>query len=296
MWVEACILIPVAPSGVIYFVFENLRGVFQMERVQTKMRRGEGGFTLVELAIVMIIIGLLITGVLKGQEMIANAQVSSTISQIKGYEAAINTFRDSYNAIPGDMANAGDRLPACDDLCAPTAADGNGVIGTAFDEDPGVEAEAFFIQMAAADLISGVNPASSSSGVWGESYPEAPIGGGFHVGYTSGSTGTDTNFPGLIGDAIPRRGHYVALVGTPDKQVRTTAGAAGEPPSTILTGTQAFRIDTKIDDGQAASGVVRGAGTDCESTVTPAGGVETGDGGYDGSTSTSDCVSYIRIN
>ena len=71
------------------------------------------GFTLVELAIVMIIIGLLIGGVLKGQELINNAQVTSTITSIKGLDAAINTFEDMFSSFPGDMANPQSRLPSC---------------------------------------------------------------------------------------------------------------------------------------------------------------------------------------
>ena len=64
------------------------------------------GFTLVELAIVMMIIGLLIAGVLKGQEMVQNARVTNTIKQINGYQAAFVGFQDKYSALPGDMVNS----------------------------------------------------------------------------------------------------------------------------------------------------------------------------------------------
>jgi prepilin-type N-terminal cleavage/methylation domain-containing protein len=60
-----------------------------------KHLRPQAGFTLVELAIVMIIIGLLIAGVLKGQALIANAQVTATVAQVKAIEAATSTFKGS---------------------------------------------------------------------------------------------------------------------------------------------------------------------------------------------------------
>jgi prepilin-type N-terminal cleavage/methylation domain-containing protein len=62
---------------------------------QTRQPASQAGFTLVELAIVMIIIGLLIAGVLKGQELIANARVTSTVAQVKAIDAAISTFKDT---------------------------------------------------------------------------------------------------------------------------------------------------------------------------------------------------------
>ena len=74
-------------------------------------RQREAGFTLVELAVVMIIIGLLIGGILKGQELIANAQITGTASSVKGIDAATTTFRDTYAAMPGDLTNASTRLP-----------------------------------------------------------------------------------------------------------------------------------------------------------------------------------------
>ena len=61
------------------------------------------GFTLVELSIVLVIIGLIVGGVLVGQDLIAAARIRSQLSQIDKYNIAVNTFRLKYNVLPGDM-------------------------------------------------------------------------------------------------------------------------------------------------------------------------------------------------
>ena len=74
--------------------------------------RQQAGFTLVELAIVMVIIGLLLAAVLKGSEMIANAKVKSAISQINSYSSGTYSYLDRYGYYPGDDPNADTRLNA----------------------------------------------------------------------------------------------------------------------------------------------------------------------------------------
>ncbi|MEE9421830.1 MAG: prepilin-type N-terminal cleavage/methylation domain-containing protein [Gammaproteobacteria bacterium] len=69
------------------------------------MKRQQG-FTLVEIAIVLVIIGLLLGGVLKGQEMIKSAKVKSQMQQMDGISAAFNTYYDKYGALPGKDAAA----------------------------------------------------------------------------------------------------------------------------------------------------------------------------------------------
>jgi prepilin-type N-terminal cleavage/methylation domain-containing protein len=75
-----------------------------------KNTRSQAGFTLVELAIVMIIIGLLIAGVLKGQQLIGNAKVTAQVAQFKAIDAATSTFKDMYASLPGDITNPNTRL------------------------------------------------------------------------------------------------------------------------------------------------------------------------------------------
>ena len=86
-------------------------------------QRNQQGFTLIEIAIVLVIIGLLLGGILKGQELITSARVRSLISQQDGIKAAFYGFQDRYRALPGDYASASTNI-----LMTTTGAnaDGNG--------------------------------------------------------------------------------------------------------------------------------------------------------------------------
>ena len=65
----------------------------------------KAGFTLIELSIVLVIIGLIVGGVLVGQDLIKAAEIRATIGQYEKYNAAINTFRTKFNGIQGDMVS-----------------------------------------------------------------------------------------------------------------------------------------------------------------------------------------------
>src|SRR4051794_40083656 len=70
------------------------------------MRKQQSGFTLIEIAIVLVIIGLLLGGVLKGQELITSARVRNLISVQDGIKAAFFGFQDRFRALPGDYTLA----------------------------------------------------------------------------------------------------------------------------------------------------------------------------------------------
>jgi prepilin-type N-terminal cleavage/methylation domain-containing protein len=223
-------------------------------------RQTERGFTLVELAIVLMIIGLLIGGILRGQELMENARVTSTIQQSKAYDGAVTTFRDAYSSLPGDIVAPGTRLANCTVTACTTAGNGDSIIGAALGSKTGTyssidasENRRFWLHLAVARLISGVDASGTATAAWGVMYPAARIGGGFHVVYTN-ITGT----PGVSG-------HFLVLRNGASGTA-TTAVNEGNGTSAISP-LRAAQIDRKLDDGLPDTGDVVGIGTTgCEGT------------------------------
>src|SRR5689334_4219528 len=91
----------------------------------TSIRKAQG-FTLVEIAIVLVIIGLLLGGILKGQEMINQAKIKNVVADFSGISAAYYGYQDRYRAIPGDDSGAAGRWTGA------TAGNGNGVVAGAY--------------------------------------------------------------------------------------------------------------------------------------------------------------------
>src|ERR1044072_3437205 len=116
------------------------------------MKKSHKGFTLVQIAIVLVIIGLLLGGILKGQEMITQAKIKNVIADVTGVSAAMYGYQDRYRALPGDDTGAG-RWRA-----APAAApaNGNGVIeGTDGSANAADESRNFWDHLRRAGFVGG---------------------------------------------------------------------------------------------------------------------------------------------
>jgi prepilin-type N-terminal cleavage/methylation domain-containing protein len=233
-------------------------------------RQSEKGFTLVELAVVMIIIGLLIGGILKGQELIANAQIAASVAEFKGVDAAASTFRDSYNALPGDITNPATRLPNCAAAPCSTVGDGDNTLETT----PVVaaaanEAQRFWVHLNAADLLGGVDGTATLA--FGQGLPSASVGGGMVMGTHPGGAALGLN-------AQARNGTYISL--RPSVAAANNAAGAG-----VISPSQAGRIDRKMDDGSPTTGSVFGAAlASCGANQN-----------YAEQVPASDCNLYIRV-
>ena len=108
------------------------------------------GFTLIELAIVLVIIGLLLGGVLKGQELINSAKVKNMASDFRNVQVQIYSYQDKFRALPGDdkaaSANVG--------VDAGTNGDGDGVIAGAWNASSG-QSFNFWLHIRKAGLATG---------------------------------------------------------------------------------------------------------------------------------------------
>jgi prepilin-type N-terminal cleavage/methylation domain-containing protein len=199
------------------------------------------GFTLVELAIVLMIIGLLIGGILKGQELITNARIASSQTQVKAISAALITFQDSYGVLPGDITNPGTRLPSCATSFCTMAGNGNGMIGTVsnYHND---ELNASWLHMNAAGLLSGINAdaswTSASTGFFVATapMPKFKMAGRVQMLYL----GANWNYLAQLSNSA---GYYLHSIANVDDEPTIQCGLIA-------------RYDIKFDDGLPNTGSV----------------------------------------
>lgn len=110
------------------------------------------GFTLVELSIVIVIIGLIVSAVTAGSSLIKSTKIKMSVNQIEKFRMIINTFQAQYNALPGDITNASSYWPGCDPTPANCNGNGDGYIAHWDTQAEGYRA---WQQLVAAKLLEG---------------------------------------------------------------------------------------------------------------------------------------------
>jgi prepilin-type N-terminal cleavage/methylation domain-containing protein len=213
------------------------------------------GFSLVELSIVLVILGLLTGGILTGQNLIRAAELRSIVSDFQRYQTATQTFRDKYFAMPGDMSNAEDFWGAMSSGTCPSATggvgtetcngDGNGHLDDASAASVSGEEFTYWQHMANAGMIEGTYTGIAGSGgvnhdIPGENSPPSKVtNAAFGVDYRDGTSGSTSDFP--------LQGHRIWF------------GAAkpnNHPNAAALLPEEAWNIDKKLDDGQPGKGKI----------------------------------------
>jgi prepilin-type N-terminal cleavage/methylation domain-containing protein len=120
------------------------------------MRRQQSGFTLVEIAIVLVIIGLLLGGILKGQELINSAKVKNLANDFRVIPTYIYAYQDKFKALPGDDPQAATHITGATVATTPAGKQGNGVIdGTWNSTNAGDESALFWQHVRLANLAAG---------------------------------------------------------------------------------------------------------------------------------------------
>lgn len=220
-------------------------------------------FSLVELSIVLVILGLLTGGILAGQSLIRAAEIRSIPEQYSRIAAAIFTFRDKYRAIPGDMPNATQFWGVANadpSLCTTTnsrtlsdpkqTCDGNGDGRASQNASTAIyERFRFWQHLANAGLIEGSYSGIADSGSTSDATPgfNAPAGKLSNSGFSQQYQYTVPT--ALMGTEIPWK-HIIYYGG--DRSTGNTFGP-------ILTPAEAWSIDTKLDDGKPGYGNTQAA-------------------------------------
>jgi prepilin-type N-terminal cleavage/methylation domain-containing protein len=225
------------------------------------------GFTLIELSLVLVIVGLLIGAILVGRNLIHAAELQSTSKDIQHYKMAVAHFKDKYLALPGDMRNATDFWGVAagtgsDSICKETGSqtrtcngNGDGYIG----RDAGASNFEWFRAMqhlANAGLIKGnytgvgANSSGAQSGcILGENCPDTALNDAAIQIRSEYAANSDPNY-------YNRPEGNVMLLGS------TNIGsvARNNPEGAAFTTEEAWNIDSKFDDGKPGTGFFLSSG------------------------------------
>ncbi|MDP2324712.1 MAG: prepilin-type N-terminal cleavage/methylation domain-containing protein [Gammaproteobacteria bacterium] len=191
------------------------------------MRHKQMGFTLVEIAIVLVIIGLLLGGVLKGQELVNSAKVKNLANDFRNISTFVYAYQDKYRALPGDDSAVANHVNGGVAATTPAAGLANGRINGAWNTTTVTDESALFWQhVRLAGLATGTTTVGDLS--LGDEYVPKNADGG-RIGVTG-----DAVFTG----ATPWAANFFIC-------------------SSNIQGRFARQIDTTIDDGNTTTGTVK---------------------------------------
>ncbi len=230
----------------------------------------EAGFTLIEMSIVLVIIGLIVGGILTGQELIRNAGIRATIGQLEKYNTAAYTFRNKYGSLPGDITSSQAAAFGFYNVTGASAGtqscgDGNGFVqgysgsnrqdGASF----GGEIAMFFLQLSQAGLIDGM---------YGAGGADVKITGATTTGGSTNSLPfvNVTTPGGTIGELLPAaklgKGNFFTIGSVNGNNYFILTGVtsidtdANVTSTNNLTPNDGYNIDVKIDNGLPSTGRV----------------------------------------
>lgn len=222
-------------------------------------------FSLVELSIVLVILGLLTGGVLSGQSLIRAAELRTVTAEYQRYVTAIQTFRGQYMALPGDMREATRfwRLQQSGGGCATYASaasgspgvcdgDGNGQIRSATAANAAGEELQVWRHLAAAGLIEGRY--SGLSGTQGVRHHQIAGDGANAPASKLANSGWSAIYAPITAGS---EYHFAPTGGGYENMFHFGAATEDQPPwGPNLTPEEAWNIDVKLDDGKPAYGKV----------------------------------------
>ena len=204
----------------------------------------QSGFTLVEIAIVLVVIGLLLGGILKGQQLINSARVRNLADQNSGVQAAYYGFIDRFRNLPGDMTCAAAVANVGAAITVPAGCGTEDIGGNAngrIDQD--AEIGAVWAHLSIAGFLNGTFDGLNAAG-------NALTAATYNTGVPAGGVPPNA-FQGPI--MIAHANDYVTGDAR-DSVVRLSYSFGGNIPVSILRD-----LDQKLDDGVAGTGVVRSA-------------------------------------
>jgi prepilin-type N-terminal cleavage/methylation domain-containing protein len=191
------------------------------------MNKRTSGFTIVEMSVVVLIIGLLIVGVLSGKNLIDGGKTRSVLSEFDEYRQSMLQFQEKYFDWPGDVSNATTYWPG--------TVNGNGNEQIAWATEGAMMWR--HLELAAMIGQTGFSTAVNANAVVGSTVPSSKlVGAGWFVNYTQA-------LKNHLGIGAQK--------------------ASGMNDGPVVEPKRAFEIDSKLDDGYPSTGQVQSTGTNC---------------------------------